>query len=191
MKSWPLTRSEVGAILATCGDGPIGVRNRALLVLLYRAGLRCAEACAVRAHELRPHERGGWVVHVARPKGIERGARPRDVGIDEKHGRALAAYLEAVPRRGPDLLFVSGHGLPIQTSYVRQFLPRLALRAGIERRVHPHALRHTFARELWEEGKDLLTISRALGHRSLKTTAVYLESIGACDVVDRTIERET
>jgi site-specific recombinase XerD len=65
----------------------------------------------------------------------------------------------------------------------------LAKRAGLERRIHPHALRHTFARELYDEGVGIREIQVALGHRSLATTETYLRSIGATRAVEVTIER--
>ena len=68
--------------------------------------------------------------------------------------------------------------------------PRLAKKAGIEKRVHPHGLRHTHAAELREEGVDIAIISRQLGHSSIATTARYLDHIAPQTVIDTVRARE-
>jgi site-specific recombinase XerD len=75
-------------------------------------------------------------------------------------------------------------GRPLKPSYVRTMLPRLAARAGITRRVHPHGLRHAHAAELMWEGVPVPIIQRQLGHASLATTDRYLRSIAPADVVE-------
>ncbi len=135
------------------------------------------------------------VVRVAEPKGYHRSrspSNPREVGIDKKAREIIETWLEASATRpvvGSDWVFTTYTGERLQESYVRQLLPRLARRAGIDRRVHPHALRHTYARELYEEGVGLMEIMRALGHRSLSTTQTYLDSIGATKVIHITSRR--
>jgi integrase len=175
-------------MIEACGGGWTGARNRALIALYYRAGLRCAEALSLQVEDVQ-----GGSVWVRRPKGVERrqGRRsdPREVGLDVKTRRMMDAYIEV---RGPGagLLFQTRRGKPVLPSYVRQLIPRLGTRAGIPQRVHAHALRHTFARELYLETRDPLAVMLSLGHRSLKTTTEYLTSIGATDVVPITAGRE-
>jgi integrase/recombinase XerD len=75
------------------------------------------------------------------------------------------------------VLFCTLDGEPVDPRYVRAMLQRAARRAGIEKRVHPHGLRHTHAKELEQEGIPVSEIQDQLGHVSLNTTAVYLKSI--------------
>jgi integrase len=87
-------------------------------------------------------------------------------------------------------LLRTSEGRPLDPSHLRRWLPMLARRAGLARRVHPHCLRATFARQLYDEGVGIREIQLALGHRRLDTTAVYLQSVGASEVVAATQERE-
>ncbi len=81
-------------------------------------------------------------------------------------------------------------GSPIKSAYVRVLLPRLARKAGIEKRVHAHALRHTHAAELMREGVPLNLIQRQLGHRSVATTSRYLDHLQPQEVVDAMQKRD-
>jgi site-specific recombinase XerD len=91
-------------------------------------------------------------------------------------------------RAGP--LFCTLDGGPLDQSYVRHLLPRLARRAGIGKRVHAHALRHAYAVALEREGAPLSTIRDLLGHSSAATTDRYLRRLGASDAVDFARRRE-
>ncbi len=84
-------------------------------------------------------------------------------------------------RKAP--VFCTLDGKSIKDAYVRALLPRLAKRAGITKRVHPHGLRHTGAAELRAEGVDIGIISKQLGHRSISTTARYLDHIAPQAVI--------
>jgi integrase len=87
-------------------------------------------------------------------------------------------------------LFCTLEGRPIKDSYVRTLLPRLARRAGIDKRVHPHGLRHTHAYEVMMEGVPVPIIQQQLGHVSLETTSRYLAHLAPKDVIDRMQSRE-
>lgn len=186
----PLTSAEADRLLDACGGGRVGVRNRALLVVMYRAGLRVSEALALGIDDIH-RIAGGLVVYVRHPKGCRRRknpTRPREVGLDPKATAIVEAWL--VERgNGPGVLFDSARGVALLPSYVRAMLPRLARKAGITKRVHAHALRHTFARQLYDEKVGLVEIMLALGHQSLATTQSYLESIGANEVIAVTTGR--
>jgi len=91
---------------------------------------------------------------------------------------------------GDDPLLTTSRGLRILPSYVRQLLPVLARKAKVNRRVHPHAFRHTFAREMYNEGVGVMELMLALGHQSLSTTQTYLQSIGGTQVVNTTTKRK-
>jgi site-specific recombinase XerD len=87
-------------------------------------------------------------------------------------------------------LFCTLHGRPLQPSYVRTVLPRLARKAGIEKRVHPHGLRHTHAFELMMEGVPVPIIQRQLGHGSLATTQRYLDHLAPKELVETMQRRQ-
>ncbi len=191
----PLTSDEAARLLDACGRGWAATRNRALIALMYRAGLRVGEACGLELGAVRFDDEGCGVVRVAKPKGWQRERNPtppREVGLDPKTCKLVREWIEVRVRHSCNgaSLFVTRNGAPVQTSYVRQLLPLLGRRAGLERRVHAHALRHTFARQLYDEGIGLVEIMGALGHTSLATTQKYLRSIGATEVINATSRRE-
>jgi len=162
-----LNDQEVRALLHACRDRTLPERrNRALLVLLYRAGLRISEA-------LMPHPKDidldSGTVRVLFAKG----GRSRTVGIDPFAAAELKRWMEVRAERRFDArapLFCSWTGKAITTGYLRRLLPGLARSAGILKRVHAHGLRHTHASELRTEGVDIAIISRQLGHVSIATT---------------------
>jgi site-specific recombinase XerD len=170
------TPAEIERLLEACGRSLTGGRNRVLLVLLWRCGLRLSEALALEPRDV-DLTRGK--LHVRRGKG----GKARYVGLD---GRA-SAEVEAWLRRRPDgarTLLCTTRGTPVQPAYVRNLLRRLARETGVEGRVYPHGLRHLFATSLAEEGADVMLIRDALGHSSVATTDVYLRGLGAGRAVE-------
>ena len=165
----PLTREEMARLLAACGaDTWLSLRNRALLALLHRAGLRINEALWLAPKDV---DLEAGAIRVLRGKG----GRSRTVGIDPGGAAIVQEWMErrdalGLKRASPLLCTWSGGRL--HAGSVRRTLQRLADEAGIEKRVHPHGLRHTHAAELREEGMDIGIISKQLGHRSIATTAV-------------------
>jgi site-specific recombinase XerD len=139
------------------GDSPLALRNRALLELLYSAGLRSAEAVGLDLADV-DFEREA--LHV-----VGKGLKERSVPLGEEAAHHLARYLrDARPelaRGAEDALFLSVRGQRLDTSTVRRLLR------------HPHRLRHAFATHLLEGGADLRVIQELLGHSSLSTTQVY------------------
>ena len=185
-----LSEDEARRLMDACGArSPTGLRNRALLALLYRAGLRVSEALALRPKDI-DLERG--IIRVLRGKN----GHARTVGIDPAACDVVARWVEARTRmgRGPSAgagvdwsgapLLCTLSGGPVSASYVRVLIPRLGTKAGIAKRVHAHGLRHTMAAELRAEGVDIAVISRQLGHRSITTTARYLDHIMPTAVID-------
>lgn len=139
---------------------PTGVRNRALIAVLWRCGLRISEALAL---ELCDVDVPAGAVRVRHGKGD----RSRTVGLDQQTAALLARWLDRRKQLGPGArapVFCTLAGGRIDTSYVRRLLPRLARRAGIDRRVHAHGLRHTHAAELAREGTPINIIRDDLGH---------------------------
>jgi integrase len=187
----PLTQEEVEALMdAARGSGPLAVRNRALVALLWRTGLRVGEALALRPADV--DERAGTVLVRA-----GKGGKSRLAVIDGRalgHVRAWMEVRKCVGINGRAPLFcsvadgASGRGIrqrgrALDTSYVRRLLPRLAERAGIEKRVHPHGLRHSHATELVSAGVPLHIIAGQLGHASVATTDAYLARIAPAERV--------
>jgi site-specific recombinase XerD len=91
---------------------------------------------------------------------------------------------------GRQRLFCTLQGRPLQPSYVRTMLHRLGERAGVEKRVHPHGLRHTMSFELMMEGVPVPIIQKQLGHASLATTERYLDYLAPRDLVETMQRRE-
>lgn len=204
----PPTRDEVGRLFEACGDTWTGRRDACLLMLMYRLGLRCNEALTVKYEDIRTIVQRGMAagqvtenevqtVRVMHPKGwspkagksgkTRRPARPREAGLDDKSIGILQAWIEARGRQAGPLICTKA-GKRINTSHVRRLMPTLAHRAGIPRRIHAHALRHAFAREMLEEGLNLKQIQHLLGHNYIATTAGYVEGL-VPDVVGLTAER--
>ncbi|MGZ4290999.1 MAG: tyrosine-type recombinase/integrase [Gaiellaceae bacterium] len=150
---------EVEAIVdGLDADGPLGLRNRALVELVYSAGLRASEAVGLDLGDVDfDQER----VHVREGKG----GKDRVVPLGEEAAALVARYLqEARPqlaRGAENALFLSTRGRRLDTSTLRRLVP------------HPHRLRHAFATHLLEGGADLRTIQGLLGHSSLSTTQMY------------------
>ncbi len=184
----PLTPDEVRALIRACSPrAPTGIRNRALVVVLYRGGLRIAEALALMPKDL---DRGAGTVRVLNGKG----KRARTIGVDSIAFAVLEHWLDrraalGINGRGRARVFCTLRGEPLSTAYVRALLPRLARRAGIEKRVHAHGLRHTHAAELAREGLPMNLIQAQLGHLSLATTSRYLAHIAPEELVAAMRER--
>ncbi len=173
-----LTREEVHALLRACSRrGKTGPRNRALITLLWRAGLRISEALALMPRDLNPALGEIRVRH-------GKGDRARTVATDPGAFAVVDQWLDlrrSLPHEVASPLLCTLAGGPVSTSDVRQRLPRLAKKAGVDRRVHPHGFRHLHAVELARENVPLPVIQRQLGHRSLTTTSLYLSHFTAAD----------
>jgi integrase/recombinase XerD len=167
-----LTPREVDEILSLCSNrAPSGIRNRALLTLMYRSGLRISEALALRPVDIDLDKHTIRVLHGKGNKATTRGFHPSATD-------ALARWMDTRKARGIRRgapLFCTLPGGAMDAEYVRQVLHRLGDRAGIEKRVHPHGLRHTFAFELQEAGTPVVIISKLLGHSSIAVTSRYLD----------------
>lgn len=181
-----LTRDEVRGLIGACSRrAPTGRRNAALLGLLYRTGLRISEALALSVKDI---DFKAQTVRVLRGKG----GRSRTVAIDAGGLSLVEQWLEIRKARGIDKranLFCTLQGGAVSGSYARAMTKRMGKRAGIERRVHPHQLRHVFACELLTEGVPLPLIQRLLGHASLATTSTYLAGLRPQRAIDAVLAR--
>ena len=189
-KTYPveiLTSDEVRALAAQCSyTSSSGIRYRALIVLLYRTGLRIGEALALRAKDLNLEVGSVVVLH-------GKGDRLRTVGIDSGANVHIEAWLgrrRALGISDPAPLFCTLHGGVLRGSEVSKTLHRLARKAGIQKRVHPHGFRHTHAYELMMEDFPMPIIQRQLGHVSLATTDRYLSHIAPKLVIETIAKRE-
>ncbi len=171
-----LTAREIEALLAGCSTrAPTGIRNRALLLTLYRCGLRISEALALKPKDVDVDAATLQVLH-------GKNDRSRQLAFDSAATDAIARWIDARKAlgyngRGTTPLFCTLKGGPLSAVYVRQVLSRLATKAGIEKAVRCHGLRHTFAAELCREGVPLNQIQQALGHSNAATTSRYLDHV--------------
>ncbi len=167
-----LSESQVEALLAAPDpEAPTGLRDRAVLELMYGTGLRVSELAALES--LNINLRQG----VLRVRG--KGDKERLVPIGEEARHWLERYLaEARPtlvgRRAVSHLFIDRRGEPLNRQQVWYAIKQLARRAGIDPdQVSPHKLRHAFATHLLNHGADLRALQMMLGHSSLSTTQIY------------------
>jgi site-specific recombinase XerD len=176
-----LTPEEVLTILDECRDTTTGIRDRALITVMYRSGLRVSEALSLEPKDVDLRIGAIAVLH---GKGDQR----RTVGIDPGASPFIEHWVKVRRERlAPPLgvpLFCSQKCRRMSKSMVREMLVRNARRAGIEKRVHPHGLRHTMAYELLMEGVPIPIIQRQLGHASLQTTDTYLSHIAPKQVLE-------
>jgi site-specific recombinase XerD len=182
----PPSVEEIVAVMRIAGGRGEGVRLRALIVILWRAGLRISEALALAESDLDP-ARGA--VLVRRGKG----GRRREVGMDRWGFEQIRPWVElrtTLPvgsllcvLRGPTA------GSPWAASSAREELRAAAVRAGVRRRLAPHQLRHAHAVEMAREGIPITVIQRQLGHADLGVTSVYLRGIDNTEIIETVHER--
>jgi integrase len=184
----PLPVEDIVRLLAACTPqrpGSIGklsaARLHALIVLLWRTGLRISEALALEERDL--HHRDMMIV-VRRGKGGKR----RLALMDEWGWTQLERWLTLRSDLPPGQLFcvLNGPtaGRAMHDSDVRRQIREAGKRAGLRRRPHAHGLRHTHAVELWREGLDVYTIQSQLGHARLDVTAAYLRGVAVTEVLE-------
>jgi integrase/recombinase XerD len=155
---------------AASGTTPRDLRDRALVELLYGAGLRVSEAVGL--------EKGGVDLDERLVRSIGKGGKERIVPLGRSAADALRRYLSRgrpyLDRRHRPELFLNARGGPLTRAGAFLILRRLAEKAGLEpTRIHPHLLRHSFATHLLEGGADLRSVQEMLGHADLATTELY------------------
>jgi integrase/recombinase XerD len=166
-----LSERDVAAIVETPDTTrPDGLRDRALLELLYGCGLRASEATALRVDDA--NLEGGYVM--ATGKGSRQRLVPMGVQAIAWIRRYLDAGREHLVKRGaPTALFLNRSGGALSRQAVWHLLKRSARRAGVRAAVSPHTLRHCFASHLLEGGADLRSVQAMLGHADISTTQIY------------------
>lgn len=163
---------DLTALLETpARDSPYGLRDRAILELLYGGGFRCSELCGLDLADL------DGAARTARVRG--KGDKERLVPLGRKAWEALDDYLQVrggfLGGRKNSALFLNRRGGRLSTRWVAKSLERYTWLCGLRRRVHPHALRHSFATHLLDNGADLRGIQELLGHSSISTTQRYTD----------------
>jgi len=166
-----LTEEDVEALLAAPDiNQPLGLRDRAMLEILYASGLRVSELVGLKGTEVSLNE------GVIRVTG--KGSKTRLVPMGEEAVDWISRYLkEARPailqKRLSDSLFVTQRGQAMTRQAFWYLIKRYALRAGISKHLSPHVLRHAFATHLLNHGADLRVVQMLLGHADISTTQIY------------------
>ena len=167
-----LSSDEVGRLLVTpASDDVLGKRDRAILEVLYSAGLRVSELAGLNSADL---DLAGGVVRV---RG--KGRRERIAPLGSYATRALKDWLRvrrlsAREKSGAESpIFVNKFGRRLTTRSVGRMLEKHLRAAGLDRRTTPHTLRHSFATHLLDRGADIRSVQELLGHKSLVTTQIY------------------
>jgi integrase/recombinase XerD len=151
-------------------DQPLGLRDKAMVELLYACGLRISELAGARLENLHLEER------TIRVTG--KGNKTRMIPVGRKACDAIAEYLAKerpgmVKKRTGSEIFLSVRGTKLTTVRIWQIIKRIARHAGLEANVYPHLLRHSFATHLLSNGADLRIIQELLGHADVSTTQIY------------------
>jgi site-specific recombinase XerD len=172
-----LSAAEVARLIGACsGQASSGLRNRAIIAVLYRAGLRVCEALELEASDVDAGERLLFVHH---------GERSRRVSLDSGAFRIIERWVERrseidLPESAP--LFCTLSGTPLASSYLRALLHRLATKAGIDKHVSAEVLRRSLAFELSQEGFSVVDIQAQFGHSTAAVTSRYLARLESGDV---------
>ena len=171
-----LTDKEIDKLLQhELPETPSSLCDRAILELAYASGLRLSELRNIRLEQLQLES--GFVLVIGK------GNKERVVPLGRKAVEALRRYLEVgrpklVSKRSPATVFLTQRGTSFSAPTLWLRIKRRARRAGIERNVTPHTLRHSFATHLLEHGADLRVIQELLGHANISTTEIYTHVAG-------------
>jgi integrase/recombinase XerD len=188
----PLTPNEVRQLLGAASQrSASGLRLRALIGVMYGSGLRLAETLSLYPRDVDLNGVGS--IRVRHGKGD----RARVVGLDPTAAALLGRWMDrraSLGLNGRHPVFATYEegklGQALEPRYVRQALARLGERAGIEKRVHPHGLRHSMAFDLAQHGVPTHVIQAQLGHASLAVTDRYVRHLMPADVVATMQARE-
>src|SRR5215467_3266996 len=164
------THDHLNALFAACDlSHPLGFRDYTLMLVLLDTGIRVAELCGLRLESVRE----GYLVIFGK------GRKEREVGISPTTSKYLWKYVNQYRLSADDsivALFTGFGGKPLRPSGVTKLIHRVGEAAGIDDvAVTPHKFRHTFARTWLERGGELYSLSRLMGHSSVKVTEIYLE----------------
>ncbi|MCO5056108.1 tyrosine recombinase XerC [Thermomonas sp.] len=156
---------EASRLVEVATDAPLGLRDRALLELLYSSGLRLSELCALRWRDL-DFEQG--LVSV-----LGKGSKQRIVPVGSHARTALHEWRAESAGTPESFVFPGRSGKQISARAIQLRMKQLALRQGVLKRIHPHLLRHSFASHVLESSGDLRGVQELLGHADIATTQIY------------------
>lgn len=165
-----LSNDEVVALIDSIDTKQkLGIRDRAVVEVLYATGMRISELCNLTLSQLH------LSVHLIQPHG--KGNKERIVPVGQIAEEWLKKYLQTVRphliRAETPYVFLNAHGGQLTRQAIWQLLKKLARRAGINKDVTPHTLRHSFATNLLNNGADLRVVQELLGHSDISTTQIY------------------
>jgi len=166
-----LTGDEINRFLAAPDvSTPVGLRDKAILELLYASGLRVSELVHLTRSQIDMDTREIRI--------IGKGSKERLVLMGRPAQAAITAYLkegrpQLLGKKKTDAVFINRYGKPLIERRIQKIVKQYALQGGIKKRVHPHTIRHTFATHLLDGGADLRVVQELLGHASLTTTQIY------------------
>jgi len=182
------TKDEVMILADQCNKGVSGLRNKVLIVVLYRCGLRVSEVLSIKPSDYNQTE--GTL------RVIGKGNKMRVVGLDSQTRMNLDLWMlrrKELGINGTSPIFCGiskqNIGQAIHTVYIRNLLKELGAKAGIEKRMNPHNFRHTFAHDLLNEGIGLQHIQISLGHSAIATTSKYLQRFNPRETIETIKER--
>lgn len=166
-----LSTKEIKCLLAIPEDSLLGIRNKAMFELLYATGLRVSELITLKVSDL--HLTMGFV------RCLGKGSKERIVPLGDIAIKSLETYLTqsrtalAKNRQDENVLFLNQHGRPLTRQGFWKVLKTAAKKVGLEDKITPHTLRHSFATHLLENGADLRAVQEMLGHADISTTQIY------------------
>jgi integrase/recombinase XerC len=166
-----LSTDEVNKIIMTPDSStPLGMRDKAMLEILYASGLRVSEIASLDIANVNLEEREIRVLGKGSKERITLMGKPAVSAIDfyVREGRP-----KLIGKRSTDALFLNRYGSRLSKRSIEQILSRYATAAGLTKRVFPHMIRHSFATHLLDGGADLRVVQELLGHVSLSTTQIY------------------
>jgi len=167
-----LSEGEINRLLsAPSADTPQGIRDMAILELIYASGLRLSEVVSLDLDQIN--------LVTGQIKVLGKGSKERVVLIGEMAINALKKYLESArphllsTKMDRSALFINRFGNRLSERSIQNMLGNMGQKAGIDKRIYPHLLRHTFATHMLDGGADLRVVQELLGHSSLSTTQIY------------------
>jgi integrase/recombinase XerD len=166
-----LSMDDVDRLLATPDlSNPVGIRDRAMMEVLYATGLRASELVGLKLDGV--NLEGGFV------RCLGKGSKERVVPLGDSACAALRSYLQSARGVFPsEILFLTSRGAPLDRIGFWRILKGYAAKAGIRKSISPHVLRHSFATHLLERGADLRAVQMMLGHAEISTTQIYTHVI--------------
>lgn len=165
-----LKDEELDKIFSVCNmNNPINERDTLIIELLYATGIRVSELVNIKIKDINRGEKS--------IKVLGKGDKERIVLYNNHTEKALDTYLNdgyhSFNKQNNGYLILNKNGGKLSERYVRVIINNLVRKAGLDIKISPHTIRHTFATDMLEEGADLMTVKELLGHESLNTTSIY------------------